>query len=174
LKEAAVCRSGRISVLFGQTCPVLQASPVLMIVGVEQFGPLPHSMRESTMRNNTGTNAEITETDPTEITVTKVNWTYTALGYVFVLAMGAMAVWVTPSPDAKSAQKLAANAAASFTPFSGGTRRVMLGQPVEGQALDSEGEGSNPQATSQYHAQAIRPDQMPGSHPAPMAVAAYD
>jgi hypothetical protein len=145
-----------------------------MIVGVEQFGPLPHSMRESTMRNNTETTAEITETDPTEITVTKANWTHTALGYVFVFAMGAMAVWVTPSPDAKSAQKLAANAAASFTPFSGGTGRVVLGQPGEGQALDSEGEGSNPQATSLTHSQAIGTDQMPALHPAPMAVAAYD
>jgi hypothetical protein len=124
------------------------------------------------MRNNTEITAEITETDLAEITTTKVNWTYTALGYVFVFAMGAMAVSVTPSPDAKSAQKLAVNAAASFTPFSGGTKRVVLGQPVEGQALDNA--GSNPQATSLHHAQETGPDQMPAPHPAPMAVAAYD
>jgi hypothetical protein len=86
--------------------------------------------------------------------------------------MGAMAVWVTPSPDAKSAQKLAANAAASFTPFSGGTKRVVLGQPVERQALDNA--GSNPQAASLHQAQEIGPDQLPAPRPAPMAVAAYD
>lgn len=124
------------------------------------------------MRNNTEVTAEITETDASEINATKVNWTYTALGYVFVFAMGAMAVWVTPSPDAKLAQKLAANTVTSFTPFSGGNGRVVLGQPVEGQALDNA--GSNAKATSLHHAHAIGPDQTPVPQPAPMAVAAYD
>jgi hypothetical protein len=101
------------------------------------------------MRNDTETSAENTETDATELAPT-VNWTYTALGYVFVLAMGAVAVWVTPSPDAESTQKLLANAATSFTPFSGGSGRVVLAQPAQA------------------------PDVTPAPHPAPLAVAAYD
>jgi hypothetical protein len=115
---------------------------------------------------------ENTETDTIEIVAPKINWTYTALGYAFVLAMGVMAVWVTPVPDSVSAQKSAANAVASFTPFSGGTGRVVLGQPAEDQTPDEARRYL--QAGSLADSKLNSPDPMPAPHPAPMAVAAYD
>jgi hypothetical protein len=71
-------------------------------------------MRENAVPNDTET------TETTEIVVTEIRSTstYTALGYVFVLAMGAMAVWVTPSQDTLSAQKTQDIAVASLAPLS--------------------------------------------------------
>jgi hypothetical protein len=106
----------------------LSAFAVLIIERVEQFGSPPHSMRESAMQNDT----ETPETNPN-----KGRWTATAAGYAFVLAMGAMAMWMAPSPASDAAHQSSAAATAPFTAFAGsGSGRVVLGQPEGKQLAD--------------------------------------
>jgi hypothetical protein len=121
------------------------------------------------MRNDAET---IDDTDATEIAAPKVNWRYTALGYVFVLAMGAMAVWVTPSADPASVQPSVANPAIAFIPFGGGTGRVVLGQAEQSQASDETGRSAQmrPPAAEKYS----ELDQMPAPKLASTAITAHD
>jgi hypothetical protein len=84
-------------------------------------------MRENAMPNDT----EITETTEIVVTEIRATSTYTALGYVFVLAMGGMAVWVTPSQDTLSAQKFEAIAVTSFVPIGGVAKTIVLGQAAK-------------------------------------------
>jgi hypothetical protein len=74
--------------------------------------------------------AMMNDTEATEITPHKVHWTATVVGYAFVIAMGAMAIWVAPSPASLAAQRSSAMATAPFTAFAGsGSERAVLGQP---------------------------------------------
>jgi hypothetical protein len=85
-------------------------------------------MREIAMMNDTKTS----ETNPN-----KIRWTATAAGYVFVLAMGLIAMWVAPSPASLASQKSSAMATAPYVAFAGsGSGRVVLGQPEGKQLAD--------------------------------------
>jgi hypothetical protein len=103
-------------------------------------------------------NAVPNDTETTEIVVTEIRSTstYTALGYVFVLAMGAMAVWVTPSQDTLSAQKTQDIAVASLAPFGGGTEPAVLGQAVKTDSLEEA--DRNSQLSPLYRSNLNNPD----------------
>jgi hypothetical protein len=113
------------------------------------------------------------DTETTETSAHQVHWTATAAGYAFVLAMGAMAMWVAPSPASLAAQKSSAMATAPFTAFAGsGSGRVVLGQPGGNQVAD----GASPyrELSSLDRAKLNHPDLIPASNPAPMMVAVYN
>lgn len=109
------------------------------------------------------------DTEAPETNPTKGHWTATATGYAFVLAMGAMAIWVAPSPVSVAAQKSSTMAAAPFAAFAGsGSGRVVLGQPG-GQV--AEGASSYRQGGSVDHSKLNNSDLTPAPNPAPVAVA---
>lgn len=113
------------------------------------------------------------DTKTPETNPNKVRWTATAAGYAFVLAMGAIAMWVAPSPAPLTAQTSSAMATAPFTAFAGSASgRVVLGQP-EGKQL-ADGASAYPEAGSLDHSKLNNPDLTPATNPAPMAVAAYN
>jgi hypothetical protein len=77
------------------------------------------------------------DTETPETNPNKVHWTATVAGYVLVLAMGAMAMWMAPSPAPDAAHQSSAAATAPFTAFAGsGSGRVVLGQPEGKQLAD--------------------------------------
>jgi hypothetical protein len=90
-------------------------------------------------------NAMMNDIETTETNPNKVRWTATVAGYAFVLAMGAVAIWVTPSPASDAARQSSATATAPFTAFAGSeSGRVVLGQPEGNQMAD----GSAPNGKS--------------------------
>lgn len=152
--------------IFHLVCPVWLAFRVFTFERVEQFSPPQRSVRESAMMNDT----DFTETNLS--TPHKNHRFITAAGYVFVIAMGAIAMWVAPSPASVGPQQSLATANASVTPFGGTTGRVVLGQPEESQLPD--GIARNLEVRSLDHSKLNNPDLIPAPNPAPMAVAAYN